>query len=188
MDWAEVFGFSIGAPEKIVRTIAVYLGIVILVRVAGKRLMAQMNSLDLVVVLLLSNVVQNAIIGDDLSVGGAVLGATVLIAANAGLDHLASTFKAVRSLVIGHDTQLIHDGELDEETLARLGVTEAELHNRLRTQGAGSVAEVRHGLLAPGGNVVIDLFDDAQPVSRADLDRAMADMKSFVLTHLRSQK
>ena len=75
------------AAEKVIRTVAVYLGILIVIRVAGKRLMGQMNSQDLVVVLLLSNVVQNAIIGEDNSLVGGLLGAVVLVVVNAGLDH-----------------------------------------------------------------------------------------------------
>ena len=72
------------AAEKVIRTVAVYLGILIVIRVAGKRLMGQMNSQDLVVVLLLSNVVQNAIIGEDNSLVGGLLGAVVLVVVNAG--------------------------------------------------------------------------------------------------------
>ena len=75
------------AAEKVIRTVAVYLGILIVIRVAGKRLMGQMNSQDLVVVLLLSNVVQNAIIGEDNSLIGGLLGAVVLVVVNAGLDR-----------------------------------------------------------------------------------------------------
>ena len=87
MEWYTPFiTMDIGVGEKILRTIVVYLAIAILLRVAGRRLMAQMNSLDLVVVLLLSNVVQNAIIGPDNSVLGALIGAVVLIGFDLLLD------------------------------------------------------------------------------------------------------
>ena len=91
-DWLHPFlSMDISLWEKVLRTIVVYLGIAILIRVAGKRLLAQMSSLDLVVVLLLSNVVQNAIIGPDNSVLGGMIGAVVLIGFNAGLDRLAES-------------------------------------------------------------------------------------------------
>ena len=79
--WSDMWNFQIPATEKVLRTIGVYVAILVIVRLAGKRLMAQMNSLDLVVVLLLSNVVQNAVIGDDNSLTGGILGAIVLVAA-----------------------------------------------------------------------------------------------------------
>ena len=89
-DWLQPFlTMDISFWEKILRTVVVYLGILILIRVAGKRLLAQMNSLDLVVILLLSNVVQNAIIGPDNSVLGAMIGAVVLVGFNALLDRFA---------------------------------------------------------------------------------------------------
>lgn len=90
--------------EKVLRTIVVYLGIAILIRVAGKRLLAQMNSLDLVVVLLLSNVVQNAIIGPDNSVLGGMVGAVVLVAFNALLDRVATFNSFGRWLLFGRGT------------------------------------------------------------------------------------
>src|SRR6266511_5215762 len=79
--------WTLGVPvaEKVVRTVLVYGGLAVLLRVAGKRNLAQLNSFDLVVVLLLSNVVQNAIIGPDDSLTGGLLGAAVLVAVNASV-------------------------------------------------------------------------------------------------------
>ena len=82
---SDLLAFGVPPWEKVVRTVLVYVAILLIIRVAGKRLMAQMNSQDLVVVLLLSNVVQNAIIGNDNSLAGGVLGAVVLVAINTAL-------------------------------------------------------------------------------------------------------
>ena len=98
------------AAEKVIRTIAVYLGILIVIRVAGKRLMGQMNSQDLVVVLLLSNVVQNAIIGEDNSLVGGLLGAVVLVVVNAGLDHWTLRSPRLAWLLDGRPTEVVKDG------------------------------------------------------------------------------
>jgi len=81
--WQSMFGFEIPATEKILRTLGVYLGLAIIMRLAGKRQLAQLNSFDLIVMLLLSNVVQNAVIGPDNSLTGGLLGAVVLVGFNA---------------------------------------------------------------------------------------------------------
>ena len=80
--WTHIFTFDIPIWEKVLRTIVVYAAIVILLRVMGKRNLAQVNTFDLVVIFLLSNVVQNAIIGPDNSLGGGLVGAAVLIVVN----------------------------------------------------------------------------------------------------------
>ena len=86
--WTDLTHLDISVLDKIIRTVVVYLGLVVLLRVAGKRDLAQLNSFDLIVVLLLSNVVQNAIIGPDNSLLGGLIGAAVLIAANAFLVRI----------------------------------------------------------------------------------------------------
>ncbi|MDO4243748.1 MAG: hypothetical protein Q4C85_08345 [Actinomyces sp.] len=94
--WSDLFVMTVPVADKVLRTVVVYLAIAVLLRVAGKRLMAQMNSLDLVVVLLLSNVVQNAIIGPDNSLLGGLLGAVVLIVVNVAADRWAQRLPRVR--------------------------------------------------------------------------------------------
>ncbi len=84
--WHDLAVMDMSVWEKIARTILVYAGIALIIRLFGKRLMAQMNSMDLVVVLLLSNVVQNAIIGNDNTVAGGLLGAIVLVLTNVVVD------------------------------------------------------------------------------------------------------
>lgn len=117
----DLWAFQIPPLEKVLRTVLVYLAILVIVRVAGKRLLAQMNSLDLVVVLLLSNVVQNAIIGDDNSLVGGVLGAVVLVAANAGLERIAQVFPAFRRVVEGRPTPVVRHGEVIDGALIAWG-------------------------------------------------------------------
>src|SRR3954451_24269325 len=85
---SELFTMGIPLSEKVIRTIAVYVGLIALLRVGGKRDLAQLNSFDLVVLLLLSNVVQNAIIGPDDSLWGGLFGPIVLIAVNGGVNRV----------------------------------------------------------------------------------------------------
>ncbi|MGC3995316.1 MAG: DUF421 domain-containing protein [Propionicimonas sp.] len=182
-DWLAPFlTMDISLWEKVLRTVVVYLGIAILVRVAGKRLLAQMNSLDLVVVLLLSNVVQNAIIGPDNSVLGGVVGAIVLIAFNGFLDRFSGASPFWRWLLVGKGTDLIVDGELDEAALTKLGLTRTELDLALRHQGADAVSEVQKAALEPEGDIVVSLKPGERTVNRNDLDRAVAELKALILS------
>src|SRR5438128_10986783 len=98
--------------EKVVRTIVVYTWLVVLLRVFGKRDLAQLNSLDLVVLLLLSNVVQNAIIGNDNSLVGGIMGAAVLLVVNQLFVFFAQRYAWFRRLLEGSDSVLIRDGTL----------------------------------------------------------------------------
>lgn len=176
----DLFTMGIGPVDKVVRTVCVYLGIALLLRVAGKRLMAQMNSLDLVVVLLLSNVVQNAIIGDDNSLSGGLLGAVVLVVVNAALDRLSHRSARVRWLLEGSPTVLVRDGNVDETALTRLGITTSELRQALRRQSADSAREVKIAQIDPGGAIVVDLLADEQSVSRAELRAAVAELSELI--------
>lgn len=179
-DWLQPFlTMDISVWEKIARTVAVYLGILILVRVAGKRLLAQMNSLDLVVILLLSNVVQNAIIGADNSVLGAMVGAVVLVGFNALLDRIAATTMG-RRLLVGKATEVIKDGSVDHAALARLGVSTAELDLALRRQGSDDVSEVEFAALEPEGEIVVTLKPGERSATKQDLAEAVSELKLLI--------
>jgi len=91
--WSDMFAFQIPATEKILRTVLVYAAVGLLIRLFGRRILAQLNLSDPVVVLLLSNVVQNAIIGDDSSLSGGLLGALTLIVVDYLFDRVAFMIK-----------------------------------------------------------------------------------------------
>lgn len=179
--WIDLFThLDLSLSEKVIRTIAVYLGIVVLIRLAGKRLMAQMNSLDLVVVLLLSNVVQNAIIGPDNSLLGGLIGAVVLIGANDLLDRVGQRWPAARWLLEGRATRVIHDGVVDDAAVARLGLTDSELVHALRQQGADRPEEVRSAVLEPSGELTVRLKPAEQAATKADLESAVAELRQLI--------
>ncbi|MBA3019476.1 DUF421 domain-containing protein [Propionicimonas sp.] len=180
-DWLMSFAtIDISVWEKVARTIAVYLAIAVLFRVAGKRLLSQMNSLDLVVILLLSNVVQNAIIGPDNSVLGGLVGAAVLIGFNAVLDRIAESGPRLRRLLIGKPTELITNGRLDARALARMGVSPHELDVALRRQGAAAISDVQRAQIQPGGGILVDLKSGDQPATRDDLVAAVVALTELV--------
>jgi uncharacterized membrane protein YcaP (DUF421 family) len=121
--------------EKAIRTAAVYAALLVLLHVAGKRQLAQLNSFDLVVLLLLSNVVQNAIIGNDNSLLGGLLGAVILIALNWLIVRLAFMSPRFGKAIQGGATVLYADGREDEKALRREAITHEELVAALRRQG-----------------------------------------------------
>ena len=182
LEWYTPFvTMDIGLLEKVLRTVVVYLGIVLLLRLAGKRLLAQINSLDLIVILLLSNVVQNAIIGPDNSVLGAMIGAVVLIGFDLALDWLTDRFGWLQSVDVGNEVRLIKDGRPDLAAQNRVGVDGRELARALRRQGVDDPRQVDEAYLEPAGELLIDLKPEARSVTQADLQAAVAELRELIL-------
>ena len=165
--------FSLGEPalEKGLRTAAVYAGILVLLRVGGKRDLAQLNSFDLVVLLLLSNVVQNAIIGNDNSLAGGLLGAAILVAINAVVVRVVQRSRTAVNLFEGTPTVLVRDGQVDRTALARLGLREGDLMTAVHRQGADMIDQVELATLTPGGGIVVDLTHDSMDATKGDIER-----------------
>lgn len=173
---------DISLTEKVIRTVAVYLAIAALLRIAGKRDLAQLNTFDLVVVLLLSNVVQNAIIGPDNSLLGGLFGALILLASNAVLVRLSFVSATFARVFEGTDTVLVKDGRYDERSLAQEGLRRADLMSALKKQGAADVSQVAQATLGAGGAIVVELKPEATPATKADVAAIVA-----VLTRLEEQ-
>lgn len=167
--WHDMFAFDIPATEKIIRTIAVYLGLAILVRLAGKRDLAQLNSFDLVVVLLLSNVVQNAVIGPDDSLTGGLLGAAVLVGFNALVVRASITSDRLNRMLEGTRTVLAEHGTWNDTALRRLGLRRGDVDASLRRQNATSISQAQEVALEPGGALVVTLEPDDEPLTLKDL-------------------
>lgn len=126
---------GISAGEKAIRTVVVYGAILLLLHLAGKRQLAQLNSFDLVVLLLLSNVVQNAIIGNDTSLSGGLLGAAILVAVNYLVVRVAFMSPRFGKALQGGATMLYEDGRFLETAMRREAITREELVAGLRRQG-----------------------------------------------------
>lgn len=170
--------FTMGVPvgEKIVRTVAVYLGLVLVLRLAGKRELAQLNPFDLVVLLLLSNVVQNAVIGADNSLWGGLLGAGVLVAVNAVVVRLAARNEAVTTVVAGNPTDLVVDGEIQLAALRELGLRPTAVTTAVRRQGASTLDEVARATLMPGGTIEVTLRPTDENATKGDIARLEAKL------------
>ncbi|HEX7410060.1 MAG TPA: YetF domain-containing protein [Candidatus Binatia bacterium] len=139
--------------EKIVRAAAVYLFLLVGLRLTGKRQMGQMSAFDLVVLLIISNVLQNAMIGNDNSVLGGFLGAATILLLNYGVTRLAFSRRGLERLIEGAPTLLIHNGKVIEANLRRELLTRDELMAGLRRQGIMAVEEVHVALIEETGTI-----------------------------------
>jgi uncharacterized membrane protein YcaP (DUF421 family) len=147
--------FILGLPvlEKILRPVIVYVFLVVGLRLAGKRELAQLNPFDLVVLLTLSNTVQNAIIGDDNSVTGGIIGATALLVINYLVVRFLYGHGKLDRVVEGKADVLIENGHLKKEKLRKDLITLPELEAAAHRQGFASLDEVQHCVIEPGGTI-----------------------------------
>lgn len=145
--------FGLGAPvlEKILRPVIVYACLVVLLRIFGKRELAQLNPFDLVVLLSISNTVQNAIIGNDNSVTGGIIGALSLFAINYAVVRFLFRHRRLDEILEGTPTTLIEHGRVKEDALAKELLTVSELTAVLHRQGFDNVSEVECCVIEPGG-------------------------------------
>ena len=145
--------FTVPVPilEKILRPIIVYVFLVFLLRVFGKRELAQLNPFDLVVLLSLSNTVQNAIIGDDTSVSGGLIGAFTLLLTNYIIVRFLFRHRRLDQILEGKPTILVKDGRVCKKAMAKELITVSELQSVARRQGFEGVHEIQECVLEPGG-------------------------------------
>src|SRR5579872_3328029 len=148
--WKEIFELMLPLAEKMLRPAVVYLFLVVLLRIFGKRELAQLNPFDLVVLLSLSNTVQNAIIGNDNSLTGGLVGAFTLLALNYLVVRFLFRHRRLDQLLEGSPTLLIDNGCVLQENLARELLTHAELMTVLHRQGFYVLDEVEQCVLEPG--------------------------------------
>jgi uncharacterized membrane protein YcaP (DUF421 family) len=151
--WKDMFVLGLPLAEKILRPIFVYAFLVISLRLSGKRELVQLNPFDLVVLLTLSNTVQNAIIGDDNSVSGGIIGATSLLTVNYLVVRFLYGHKRIDQLVEGNADVLIENGAVRLDRLKKELISPTQLEAAARKQGFESLNDVQKCILEPGGNL-----------------------------------
>jgi uncharacterized membrane protein YcaP (DUF421 family) len=151
--WKDMFVLGLPLLEKVLRPVIVYAFLVISLRLSGKRELAQLNPFDLVVLLTLSNTVQNAIIGDDNSVTGGLIGATSLLAVNYLVVRFLYDHHALDQIVEGKADVLIEDGKVRTQHLKRELISMAQLEAAARKQGFAVLSDVAQCVLEPGGTL-----------------------------------
>ena len=184
--WQDIFGVGVPVLEKIIRPIIVYLFLVLLLRAFGKRELAQLNPFDLVVLLSLSNTVQNAIIGNDNSLSGGLIGAFTLLGVNYMVVRFLFKHRRLDQLFEGEPTTLVEHGEILDRALARELLTRSELETVLHRQGFDGLSDVERCVIEPGGvfyiqrkSPPVDEVQHAEVVGRLNelsikLDRLLA--------------
>jgi uncharacterized membrane protein YcaP (DUF421 family) len=179
--WKNMFVMTLPVLEKILRPVIVYVFLVVMLRLSGKRELVQLNPFDLVVLLTLSNTVQNAIIGDDNSVSGGLLGATSLLAINYLTVRFLYNHRKLDQLVEGKADVLMEGGRVRAQHLKSELITMAQLEAAARKQGFSSLAEVDQCILEPGGTLsFIGKKPDADDKRHQELLERMDHLKAEV--------
>lgn len=141
--------------DVVLRSGVIYLFIVGLLRLAGKRHAGQLSAHDLVVMLLVANAVQTAMVGPSVSLGAGLAAATVLIALNVALSRFVLRHRRLRPLIVGVPTLLIHNGAVISENLERERITAEELEAQLRAHGYESTGEVKTAVQETDGSISV---------------------------------
>lgn len=141
--------------DIILRSVAVYFFMVIALRVFGKKELSQLNTADVILILLISNSVQNAMVGSDTSLWGGLIAAGALFLINFILKKLMFRYKGLNNLLQQKPEILIHNGKLEFKTLAKLGITSEELTEAMHEHGVEFFKDVKLAMLEIDGNISI---------------------------------
>jgi len=165
---SSVFDLDVGVDEKVLRSVLVFLFLAAALRLGGKRELAQINVLDLAVLLLASNALQNALIGNDNSVTGGVVGASTLFVANYVFIRLTFRHARIRRILEGRPRVLLRNGRLDRKAMDKEAITPEELEDQLLDKGMTSFDQVGLIILETNGKLVFLNRDQAKRL-RPDL-------------------
>ena len=157
--FTDMFHLPLPILEKLARPVIVYLVLVVLLRVFGKRELAQLNPFDLVVLLSLSNTVQNAIIGEDNSVTGGIIGAFGLLAINWLVVRVLFRSPRLTRTLEGRSATLIRNGQIDVQAMNREALSREELLSVIHRQGFEGFHQVRKCELEPNGTFYVEAFE-----------------------------
>ncbi|HTS65780.1 MAG TPA: YetF domain-containing protein [Candidatus Acidoferrales bacterium] len=175
--WSDIFALGAPVAEKILRPALVYIVLVVALRVFGKRELAQLNPFDLVVLLSLSNTVQNAIIGNDNSLTGGLIGALALLSINYVVVRFLFRHRRLDQIFEGKPATLIEGGKMIKSALAKELLTRTELMTVLHRQGFESLADVDRCVLEPGGTFCITRkMPPADQVEHEEVMRALREI------------
>ncbi len=149
--------FDLAMPwwEFVLRALAVYVALLVMVRLSGKRSVGQFTPFDMILLILLGTAVQNSLIGEDVSLVGGLLLAATLITLNHAVGWVTARSRRIHGLLEGRAVKLIEDGVLDKERLRKEGVSEMDLEEALRRAGMEHVSEVRRGWLETDGHITL---------------------------------
>lgn len=163
MTFSDLWKLGTPVAQILVRCLVVYFFVLAGLRLTGKREVGQMTPFDLVLILLISNAVQNAMVGPDNSLVGGLIAAAVLLLVNFALGRLAPRSRVVSSLLKGHATLLINRGVVQLAHCQKEGVTTEDLMAALREHGIAHLDDVRLAVLEVDGSISVLKNDDVAP-------------------------
>ncbi len=146
--------------DIIIRSLTVYLFMILGLRIFGKNQLSQLNAGDIVLLLLISNAVQNAMVGENTSLNGGLVAALVLFIANFSLKKLMFKNPKIRDLVEAEPVILVKDGWVDDMALKKVELTLDELLESIHEHGVESIDEVKLAILEVDGNISVISFDN----------------------------
>jgi len=146
---------DVSVAEKLVRSVVVYLFLLVAFRLCGKRQLGQLSAFDLVVLLIISNVVQNAVIGNDNSLGGGLIGATAILLLNLVVAYVTFRSKRADRVVEHSPTVLVRHGRVLRDNLRRERLGPRDLRAALRHHGVVSIRDIRYAFLEEDGHVSV---------------------------------
>lgn len=182
-----MFSLQLPIVEKLLRPVCVYLVLIILLRVFGKRELAQLNPFDLVVLLSLSNTVQNAIIGDDNSVTGGIIGAVGLLGINWLVVRALYSSPRLTHMFEGRATVLIRDGKMDRKAMERERLTREELIEVIHRQGFEHLHQVGRCELEPNGTFYVEAIEPSKADKQHEDLMARIDLLTREVAGLRAR-
>lgn len=182
-----MFHLPLPILEKILRPVVVYLVLILLLRIFGKRELAQLNPFDLVVLLSLSNTVQNAIIGEDNSVSGGIIGAVGLLGINWIVVRVLYSAPRLNRLLQGHSTVLIHNGKVDKKAVERELLTHEEIMEVIHRQGFEHLHQVGQCVLEPNGTFYVEPVEPSKADHQHDELIAKIDALTKQVTALQAR-
>lgn len=165
LPWHEILLPKPSWAEKIIRPVLVYAALLLAFRFLSKRDLTQSTTFDLMIVLLISNVVQNALIGEDNSILGSLAGAVTLLLMSASLNRLTAKNAKARHILEGEPVLLVHNGTLLEENLKKYGVSRPDLNAGLRAENIVTLGDVRYALLELDGTISVIKKDEQKGVA-----------------------
>lgn len=157
--WQHLFEFNLGPLDLIVRAVVVYLAVLLLLRISGKRQIGQMGPTEFVAVLLISNAVQNSMNGGDNSLVGGLVLATVLVGLSTLISYLTYKFEIFSTIFEGTPTLLVHKGKFVTKNLIKERMSETELRTLLRKQGIHHLTEIDTAVLESDGTLSLMRVD-----------------------------
>jgi uncharacterized membrane protein YcaP (DUF421 family) len=160
IDWAALFSPG-HLAEVVLRTLVIYLGLLLALRLAGKREVGQMKPFDLVTLLILSNAVQNAMVGPDTSLVGGLTAAGVILLLNFGIGFLRTRYGLAGQIFEGNPTLLVHDGQPIAEHLRAERISEGDVLQAMREHGVDDFSQVKSAVLEVDGSISVIQKDQA---------------------------